>query len=50
MDLSMSAAKMTPGPERRLFPSADCDNDSSEVLANGKYLKRQTCVRYFEEK
>jgi hypothetical protein len=39
MDLSMSAAKMTPGPERRLFSLADCDKDSSEVLAKGSTLK-----------
>jgi hypothetical protein len=46
----MSAAKMTPGPERRLFSLADCDKDSSGVLAKGKYLKRQEFVGYFEEK
>jgi hypothetical protein len=46
----MSAAKMTPGPERRLFPLADCGNDSSEVPVNGKYLKGQKLVRYFEER
>ena len=50
MDLSMLAAKMTSGPERRLFSLADCDNDSSEVLVNCKYFKEQTFIRYFEEK
>ena len=46
----MLAAKMTSGPERRLFSLADCDNDSSEVPVYGKYLKEQELVRYFKEK
>jgi hypothetical protein len=46
----MLAAKMTSGPERRLFSLADCDNDSSEVPVNLKYFKEQELVRYSEKK
>ena len=50
MDLSMLAAKMTPGTERCLFSLANCDNNLSEIPANDKYLKIQELVRYFEDK